>query len=117
MVLHFPTVNILLCVFRSFIDGLPDKGEKVKKFRFQIESELNNRCNADRLCRDMVSLNIGKDQLDTLEWTGKHDVPFMQTSSQPDVDDQNVFKMLISHSGINQDKIIIKYKPLSILFY
>lgn len=55
----------------------------------------------------MASLNIGKDQLDTLEWTGKH-VPFMQTSSQPNVDDQSVLKMLISHSGINQDKIIIK---------
>lgn len=63
----------------------------------------------------MAALNIGKDQLDTLEWTGKH-VPFMQPRSQlVDVVDRNVLKMLISHSGINQDKIIIKYKIYKIL--
>lgn len=60
----------------------------------------------------MSSMNIGKDQLDTLEWTGKH-IPYNTTKkkSQSNVedDDENVLKMFASHSGVNMDKIIIKY--------
>lgn len=60
----------------------------------------------------MSSLNIGKDQLDTLEWTGKH-IPYntAKNKSQSDVEDdeENVLKMFVSHSGVNVDKIIIKY--------
>jgi len=61
----------------------------------------------------MLALNIGGDQLDTLEWTGKH-VTAVHKNSQSDVmgDDEEVLKMFVSHSGVNQDKIIIEY-----LFY
>jgi len=60
----------------------------------------------------MLALNIGSDQLDTFEWTGKH-VPAVHKNSQPDfIGDDEVLKMFASHSGVNQGKIIIEY-----LFY
>uniref|UniRef100_A0A2S2NKT4 Uncharacterized protein n=1 Tax=Schizaphis graminum TaxID=13262 RepID=A0A2S2NKT4_SCHGA len=59
----------------------------------------------------MLALKIGKDQLDTLEWTGKH-VTAIHKNNQSDVidDDKDVLKMFASHSGVYQDKIIIKEK-------
>lgn len=97
-------------MFRPFIDGLPDKGEKVKHLCNLIKLELEKRCNAEKLCKDLASLNIGQDQLDTFEWTGKHASHTIQSNCQPNVDDQDVLKMFVSHSGVNQDKIVIKYK-------
>jgi hypothetical protein len=90
---------------------LPDKGEKLKSFQSQIKEELNKRVNAEQLCEDMVALNIGINQLDTLEWTGKHVPSETSNYSQPDVNDEDkdILKMFVSHSGVNQDKIIIKY--------
>lgn len=98
-------------LFRKFIDSLPDKGEKIKNFCAQIEEELNKCRIHEALCKDMSLLKIGKDQLDSLEWTGKH-IPYNTTKnkSQSNVDDdENVLKIFISHSGVNVDKIIIKY--------
>lgn len=88
---------------------MPDKGEKVKNFRDQLKVELYNRSVHEKLCKDMSLLNIGKGQLDTLEWTGKY-APNIKENSHPDIDndDEDVLKMFISHSGIHQDKIIIK---------
>jgi len=98
---------------RRFIEGLPDKGEKLKQFIAQLDVELNKRNVHKKLCKDMLALNIGGDQLDTLEWTGKHNTA-VNKNSQPDVmgDDEEVLRMFVSHSGVNQDKIIIEY-----LFY
>lgn len=97
-------------MLRRFVDALPDKGEKVRQLRDQIELELEKHKKMAKLCQDMASINIGKDQLDTLEWTGKHAPYTMQRNNQPDVEDGNVLKMFVSHSGVNQDKIIVKYK-------
>lgn len=96
-------------MYSRFVDGLPDKGEKVKNFRSQLKVELYNRSVHEKLCKDMSLLNIGKDQLDTLEWTGKYSSN-IKRNSQPNIDndDEDVLKMFISHSGIHQDKIIIK---------
>lgn len=89
---------------------MPDKGEKIKHFCAQLKEELNNRRIHEKLCKDMSLLNIGKDQLDTLEWTGKC-APNIKRNTQPNIDndDEDVLKMFVSHSGIHQDKIIIKY--------
>jgi len=94
---------------RRFVEGLPDKGTKLKQFLAQLDTELSIRDDHKKLCSDMLALNIGRDQLDTLEWTGKH-VTEIHKNSQPDVidDDEDVLKMLVSHSGVNQDKIIIE---------
>lgn len=102
--------NIDQLLFRRCVDALPDKGEKLKNFRAQIEVELNKRVTAEHLCKDMLALNIGKDQLDTLEWTGKHVAHETSNNRQLDVNDEDrdVLKMLVSHSGVNQNKIIIK---------
>jgi len=101
-------------LFRRFINGLSDKGEKVKNFRTQIEFELNKRQSTNQLCKDMALMNIGKDQLNNLEWSGKH-VPFMaHKDSQPHIDDGNILKMFISHSGVNQEKIIVKYTSFNL---
>lgn len=102
------------------MDRLPDKGEKVKNFRAQIEAELNNHRRYENLCEDMVSLDVSKSQLDTLEWTGKQRVPDAngERGGQLDIDnDRDVLKMFVTHSGICQDKIFIKYTepvPLSV---
>ncbi|VVC26934.1 DNA-directed RNA polymerase II subunit GRINL1 [Cinara cedri] len=98
---------------KRFVDGLPDKGEKLKHFRAQLEIELDKHQIHKKLCEDMCLLNIGKDQLDTLEWTGKHIPSTLQMNTQPNVNnsDEDVLKMFVSHSGICQDKIIIKEIP------
>lgn len=98
-----------------FVDSLPDKGEKVNNFRTQIKVELDNRQLYDTLCKDMLLLDVGKGQLDTLEWTGKQRVPDVKREcSQSDIeDDGDVLKMFATHSGIHKDKIFIKYtKPV-----
>ncbi|XP_025207532.1 uncharacterized protein LOC112603248 [Melanaphis sacchari] len=97
---------------KRFVEGLPDKGEKLKQFIAQLDAELNIRDVHKKLCTDMLALKIGKDQLDTLEWTGKH-VTVTHKNSQSDVvhDDEDVLKMFASHSGVYQDKIIIEEKP------
>lgn len=93
---------------------MPDKGEKLKHFCAQLEIEMNKHYAHKKLCEDMSLLNIGEDQLDTFEWTGKPIPNISQTKSQPNVNDhaEDVLKMFVSHSGINQDKIIIKYVKL-----
>lgn len=106
----YTTTNICCYFSRKFISGLPDKGRKAKEFHDQIEIELNKRRCADRLCEEMALLNINEDQLDTLEWTGKHE-PRARKNSRPHVDDDgNVLKIFVSHSGNNKGKIIIKYE-------
>lgn len=106
----YTTTNIFCYFSRKFIDGLPDKGKKVKHFHDQIKLELKKRYNADQLCEDMALLNINKDQLNIIEWTGKC-IPYARDKSQPCVDnDEDVLKMFVSHSGVNQRKKIIKYK-------
>ncbi|XP_050437677.1 uncharacterized protein LOC126845517 [Adelges cooleyi] len=92
-----------------FLDTLPDKGEKVKNFLNLVEIEIEKRREHDKLCEDLAVLNIGKDQLDTLEWSGKHATYDQQSSCEQILeDDTNVLKMIASHSGVNQAKIIIK---------
>lgn len=95
---------------RRFVEGLPDKGEKLKQFIAQLDIELKIRDVHKKLCTDMLALNIGSDQLDTFEWTGKH-VTAVRKNSRTDVmgDDEEVLKMFASHSGVNPDKIIIEY--------
>lgn len=103
-------LNLFLFSSRQFVDGLPDKGEKLKQFVAQLNTELKVRDDHKKLCADMLALKIGKDQLDTFEWTSRH-VPAIHNNSQPDVvdDNEDVLKMFASHSGVNQDKIIIEY--------
>lgn len=95
---------------RRFVEGLPDKGEKLKQFIAHLDIELKLRDVHKKLCTDMLALNIGSDQLDTFEWTGKH-VTTVHKNSRPDAigDDEEVLKMFASHSGVNPDKIIIEY--------
>lgn len=99
--------------FRRIVDILPDRGEKVNKFRDDLEVELNKRRVHEKMCEDMSLLKIGQDQLDSLEWNGKHlphTVQKMNTQHNKDKHDKDILKMFISHSGVYQDKIIIKYK-------
>ncbi|XP_050525861.1 uncharacterized protein LOC126896811 [Daktulosphaira vitifoliae] len=96
---------------KHFLDTLPDKGEKVKNFCSQIKVELEKRYEHDKLCEDLSELNIGKDQLDTLEWSSKHEPYSQQTNSKKNVDDTDVLRILTSHSGVYQDKLIIKEEP------
>jgi len=95
-----------------FVNRLPDKGEKLKNFRAQIEVELAGRRRYDKLCEDMGSLDVSKSQLDTLEWTGKQRVPDVNGEhGRLNVDDdRDVLKMFVTHSGIHRDKIFIKEK-------
>lgn len=97
-------------MFRRFVDSLPDKGDKIRNFCAQLKVELDKRRDYEKLCKDMSLLNVDKDQLDALEWTGKHGPYIKQTSSQLRIndDDEDVLKMLVSHSGVCQEKIIIK---------
>lgn len=102
-------MKILIFFFcsRRFVDGLPDKGEKLKQFIAQLDAELNIRNVHKKLCNDMLALKIGSDQLDTLEWTGKHTTVVPKNIVIDD--DEDLLKILASHSGVNQHKIIIEY--------
>lgn len=62
----------------------------------------------------MSSLNIGIDQLNALEWTGRQSSSKTLNDSQPtiDDDDDDPLKIFVSHSGIHQDKIIIRFTYL-----
>lgn len=90
----------------------------MKHLRDQLEVELNKRINHEKLCEDMSLLKIEQNQLNDLEWNGKHLPYATQKNNQQNVAEQNedVLKMFISHSGIHKDKIIIKYISLFYLF-
>lgn len=89
---------------------MPDKGEKIKHFRAQLEIEMDKHYTHKKLCEDMSLLNINKNELDSFEWSDKHIPSTPQTKSQPSVNDRanDVLNMFVSHSGIYQDKIITK---------
>lgn len=87
--------------------------------RTQLEVELKKRDVHRQLCENMSSLNIGIDQLDALEWTGKQSSSVKLNNIQPvvDDDDRDALKIFVSHSGINQDKIIIRYSVRYLIYY
>ncbi|XP_063995809.1 DNA-directed RNA polymerase II subunit GRINL1A [Diachasmimorpha longicaudata] len=60
---------------KSFISKLPDKGEKISKFRGKLLQELSRRNEVEEAAKLLSRLNIaseGKDAMNELEWTGKY---------------------------------------------
>jgi len=97
--------------YSRLVDSLSDKGEKLKNFRTQIKVELDNRHLYDMLCKDISSLDIDQNQVAALEWTGKQcKLDLERKNGQSNIDDKgDVLKMFVTHSGIHQNKIVIKY--------
>lgn len=76
--------------FRSFILKLPDRGEKILKFRDKVQNEIAHRDEMEKASRLLSRLNIvseGKNAINDLEWTGKYDEDSMQIV-ELDMDDE-----------------------------
>ncbi|XP_043279736.1 uncharacterized protein Polr2M [Venturia canescens] len=61
---------------KRFIANLPDKGEKIMKFRAIVLKEIEHRNEVDCAANLLSRLNIaseGKVAMNALEWTGKYD--------------------------------------------
>ncbi|KAF7989578.1 hypothetical protein HCN44_008252 [Aphidius gifuensis] len=59
-----------------FIKKLPDKGERIKKFKDKLIEELSERNDIDNAANLLSRLNIaieGKEKMNELEWTGTID--------------------------------------------
>jgi FtsZ-interacting cell division protein ZipA len=99
--------NILFC--RSFLGKLPDRGEKIFKFRSLLAEELSQRDEVEKTCDLLSGLNIGKaGVLDEIEWTGKYsqfanDTPLLDSDDESD-EERNPLKILATQSGIGTYK-------------
>lgn len=88
---------------------LPDKGEKISKFRSLLAEELSRRDEFEKICDQFSGLNVGKSGiLDEIEWTGKysqtaHDSPQLDSDDESD-EERNPLKILATQSGIGTYK-------------
>jgi hypothetical protein len=88
---------------------LPDRGEKISKFRSLLAEELSRRDDVEKTCELFSGLNIGKcGVLDEIEWTGKytqtaHDAPVLDSDDESD-EERNPLKILATQSGIGTYK-------------
>ena len=104
------SINIIFVHFcRSFIQKLPDKGEKISKFRSQLLEVLSQREDIEKACELFSRLKIGKPSVsDELEWTGKHSQTSHESGSLDSDDesdeDRNPLKILATQSGVGTYK-------------
>lgn len=106
---------------KSFLGKLPDKGEKISKFRSLLAEELSRRDEVEKTCDLFSGLNVGKSGiLDEIEWTGKysqtaHSTPMLDSDDESD-EDRNPLKILATQSGIGTyrkpEEILIKPEDL-----
>jgi FtsZ-interacting cell division protein ZipA len=88
---------------------LPDRGEKISKFRSLLIEELSRRDDVEKTLDLFSGLNIGESGvLDEIEWTGKysqiaHDTPVLDSDDESD-EDRNPLKILATQSGIGTYK-------------
>jgi len=104
------TINVIFIHFcRSFIRKLPDKGEKISKFRSQLLEVLSQREDIEKTCELFSGLKIGKPNVsDELEWTGKyshtsHETQSLDSDDESD-EDRNPLKILATRSGVGTYK-------------
>ena len=104
------TINVIFIHFcRSFIQKLPDKGEKISKFRSQLLEVLSQREDIDKTCELFSGLKIGKANVsDELEWTGKYSETSHETQSLDSDDesdeDRSPLKILATQCGVGTYK-------------
>lgn len=73
---NFSFLRFTNSLCRRFVAKLPDKGERIIRFRDAILKEIEHRNEIDRAANLLSRLNIaseGKAAMSTLEWTGKLD--------------------------------------------
>lgn len=99
----------VLC-FSLPLDKLPDKGEKVLRFKKEIELELERRDKTEDISDVLTRLTIKENKVDILEWGEKDsDVPEEKDprNGETNEDERNPFAILATHSGTtyNQKKV------------
>ncbi|XP_023709419.1 DNA-directed RNA polymerase II subunit GRINL1A isoform X2 [Cryptotermes secundus] len=94
---------------KSFLRKLPDKGEKISKFRTLLAEELSRRDEVEKVCDKFSGLNVGKSgMLDEIEWTGKYsqtvrESPLLDSDDESD-EERNPLKILATQSGVGTYK-------------
>ncbi|XP_050448596.1 DNA-directed RNA polymerase II subunit GRINL1A [Cataglyphis hispanica] len=99
---------------KKFISKLPDKGEKIVRFRDKLLKELEHRNEVETAANLLSRLNIasvGKVAMTKLEWTGKYDENNENTTKIVELDsddEEDPLKILAqpTGSGIHKKKII-----------
>lgn len=98
---------------RRFASKLPDKGEKIKRFRDQIIKELERKNEVERAANLLSRLNLaseGKAAMNELEWTGK----YSETANAEKIveldsdDEEDPLKILAqpTGTGVHKKKIV-----------
>lgn len=89
---------------KQFISKLPDKGEKIVRFRDKLLKELEHRNEVETAANLLSQLNIasiGKAAMTKLEWTGKYN----------DKNDENTTKVVELDSDDEEDPLKILAQP------
>ncbi|XP_044016453.1 DNA-directed RNA polymerase II subunit GRINL1A [Aphidius gifuensis] len=101
-----------------FIKKLPDKGERIKKFKDKLIEELSERNDIDNAANLLSRLNIaieGKEKMNELEWTGtiddnknNNDIVIVES----DDEDKDPIKIIAESAGAGfHEKKIIHLPP------
>lgn len=107
--------QIKILANKKFISNLPDKGEKIIKFRDKILKELEHKNEVEKAANSLSRLNIaseGKAAMSKLEWTGKYDDKNGESTTEmielDSDDEENPLKILAqpTGSGVHKKKII-----------
>lgn len=99
---------------KKFISKLPDKGEKIVRFRDKLLKELEHRNEVETAANLLSQLNIasiGKAAMTKLEWTGKYDKNDENTTKVVELDsddEEDPLKILAqpAGTGVHKKKII-----------
>ncbi|XP_015111920.1 DNA-directed RNA polymerase II subunit GRINL1A [Diachasma alloeum] len=99
---------------KSFTSKLPDRGEKISKFRAKLLQQLSRRNELEEAANLLSRLNIaseGRDAMNELEWTGK----YTEKNSNGKIveldsdDEEDPLKILAqpTGTGVHKKKIVI----------
>ncbi|XP_014272486.1 uncharacterized protein Polr2M [Halyomorpha halys] len=91
---------------------LPDKGEKVLRFKREIELEIERRDKTEDISDVLTRLTIKEKKIDVLEWDEKNTdfIAEKDLDGEPIEDEQNPLAILATHSGTthNQKKVLVE---------
>lgn len=96
-----PFCNSFIFYFSPALSKLPDKGEKAKYFKIQIEEELTRKNNSEDLCDELTRLNITEKKVDTVEWGGDRELtsPVASDRNCLQDDENDTLAIIATHSG------------------
>lgn len=98
---------ISIHLFRTQLNKLPDKGQKIKDLYERVLEALEKKSNIEKTSKLLESMNISTKEVENIEWKDDDDPQHYQDPIDSD-DDEDPLKILATSNSTVGNKIIIK---------